>query len=108
MKTHPLDLTGHQTLIEGIPVVLPTIHSNGTGREELSEAAAKLFGALSAAVRAADQFGLNGRDYYPRPGAHAAAMAEFADHCEKLRAFRTWALALEVGIHRGGHGVLPD
>jgi hypothetical protein len=75
-------------------MMLPTIHSNGTGRTVLEEQIEKAYVALSAAIRALEECEPNGRDYYPQ-GEHAYAKAR-DEHLSRLARVQDVASELQT------------
>lgn len=67
----------------------PTIHRNGTSREELLEQILKASHAIHLAIRDLQAACPNGRDYYPQgPAVINQAIDEHAARCEKLESVR--------------------
>jgi hypothetical protein len=74
-------------LQEGIVLILPTIHINGTSKEQLYEDLCNALYAVSAAREAVQAAAPNGRDYYTQSG--NALQQALAQHAERLRALQT-------------------
>jgi hypothetical protein len=68
-------------------MMVPTVHLNGTSKEELMRQLRDAYRALVKAMDALAEACPNGRDYYPQgPGAHGAAMKEHSERFAKLSA----------------------
>lgn len=73
---------------------MPTIHLNGTSREELNKGYMAAYYALKAAIDALAETGPNGRDYYPQGDRaigeaidqHRARMMRLAGVMEEIEA----------------------
>lgn len=72
---------------------IPTIHLNGTSREDLTEALREAVHAIHKAGRKLAATCPNGRDYYPQ-GAAAITVA-LAEHEDRMRKLREVASELE-------------
>lgn len=60
-------------------ISIPTVHMNGTGKDELLEQHIAVLEACRALTRALNAANPNGRDYYPQgAGALSAALAQHA------------------------------
>lgn len=68
---------------------LPTVHRNGTSREQLIETYSSAYYAICDALRSVENVELNGRDYYPQ-GADAFKIAqeEHLNRCIALQKVR--------------------
>lgn len=67
----------------------PTIHLNGTSREQLEGCYTVAYYGVCDALHALEQIELNGRDYYPQgPEAFSEALREHTERCVALRAVR--------------------
>lgn len=64
-------------------MILPTIHRNGTSREELIEGLCAASQAIDLAYQALKQTAPNGRDFYPQ-GSSALGQA-IKEHNDRLR-----------------------
>ena len=70
-------------------MMLPSIHMNGTSRENLLEGYCDAITAIDYAMDAIRQAGPNGRDYYPQgPNAMAQAGDEHLIRLQKLTKIR--------------------
>jgi hypothetical protein len=49
-----------------IAITKPTIHRNGTGKDELMESLLNAMEAINNAIKALNKTSPNGRDYYPQ------------------------------------------
>jgi hypothetical protein len=65
-------------------ILKPTIHSNGTGANSLTDAYTKAMLAVHDAITAVAESGPNGRDYYPQGG--DAIQAAVEEHRTRLAA----------------------
>lgn len=66
-------------------MILPTIHRNGTSGEDLLEQTCTAADAVKVAIRALENAGPNGRDYYPQgPDALQRAATEHRERIAKL------------------------
>ncbi len=66
-------------------MIKPTIHRNGTSREELAEQNQNARRAVQEAIKALVAAEPNGRDYYPQgPTVIQAALAEHVNRVSKL------------------------
>lgn len=66
-------------------MMIPTIHSNGTGARALTEELETAHTALEAALSALRQVTVHGRDYYPQgPHAYGQARREMDTRLEAL------------------------
>lgn len=67
-------------------MMIPTIHLNGTSREELERQLQDAVTALHAAMTALQAAGPNGRDYYLQgPDAISWAIAEHSTRIQKVK-----------------------
>lgn len=80
-------------------MIVPTIHLNGTSKEQLLDDLGEASNALDAAYRALKECAPNGRDYYPQ-GAAALRQAteEHLDRLRRLDAIKAEVNALAVAI----------
>lgn len=70
-------------------MMIPTIHLNGTSRDNLIDGICEIDNALRKALAAMESNGPNARDYYPQgPKAFTKARAEHAARCAKVQALR--------------------
>lgn len=68
-------------------MMIPTIHLNGTSRDELQRQLIAAIEAVRGAVETVAKAGPHGRDYYPQgPDAINTALAEHYARLEKLDA----------------------
>jgi hypothetical protein len=65
-------------------VILPTVHINGTSRENLLADYQTSFDAVDNAINVLMAGGPNGRDYYMKAGAFEQARAEHLARLKKL------------------------
>jgi hypothetical protein len=63
-------------------LAIPTIHMNGTSRDELTRQLEEAGSALQAAIRAVEQACPNGRDYYTQ--GHDATQEALRQHANRL------------------------
>ena len=85
-------------------MMVPSIHLNGTSKNELLEQQIEALRALRAAIAALRQAAPNGRDYYPQGTAAAArALAEHSRRLDKLHAIHAEIGGLALAITEGGH-----
>ncbi len=84
-------------------MMLPTIHSNGTGRQTLSVGYYQAQDAVRKAIEALNAIEFNSRDYYPQ-GADAwkLAQAEQYARVEKLSAVRAELLLIHEHVETVG------
>jgi len=68
-------------------LILPTIHLNGTSKEQLFEDLSTALYAVQAAKEAVQAAAPNGRDYYTQSG--NALQQALAQHAERLRSLQT-------------------
>lgn len=66
------------------PFPVPTIHSNGTSREQLLDQVCQAHFAVIKAVEALERAAPNGRDYYPQ-GNSALKLATEAHHARVVK-----------------------
>lgn len=79
-------------------MMFPTIHLNGTSREELEKHALETARAVHVALRALELFCPNGRDYYVQgPEAINAALREHNVRVNKLR--EVYADLEKIALH---------
>lgn len=70
-------------------MMVPTVHLNGTSRDELLNQIRDAHQAVGAAMDALRKATPHGRDYYPQgPDAILSAQAEHEDRMQKLAAVR--------------------
>jgi hypothetical protein len=81
-------------------MMIPTIHSNGTGRSSLLGELEAAHSAVIAAVDALRQVTVHGRDYYVQPGGESAYRVARAEMDARLEALRQVGEDLLV-MHRG-------
>lgn len=86
-------------------MIIPTIHLNGTGQQQLLDANIAAITALSEALAKAQEAGPNQRDYYPQGDAAFTAAVE--EHRARLaliekaiEEFEALALAISDGGQR--------
>lgn len=77
--------------------VFPIIHSNGSGRDSLFEAALEAHSAIGRACAALQEMAPNGRDY--GGNAFETARAQFLVHLKALEDAQKYVL--EYGMHVG-------
>jgi hypothetical protein len=66
-------------------MIFPTVHLNGTSRNDLLEQYREMLQAVSSAIRIMNANGPNGRDYYPQgPDAITRATEEHHARTKKL------------------------
>jgi hypothetical protein len=65
-------------------MVVPIVHLNGTGKEELLRQRAGLWDALSQVEAKLRQAVPNGRDFYPEPGRYENALAQHTRRLETI------------------------
>jgi hypothetical protein len=83
--------------------MIPTVHLNGTSKDELLDQIVKAAHAIREAQRWLGAAGPNGRDYYVQgEGAHAAACAERNAWQADLRRIYDGLLAVHDGIEEQG------
>lgn len=70
-------------------MIYPTIHLNGTAKEDLVERWNDAYTAVVEAIGRLQESGPNGRDYYPQgPAAFTQAQAEHLERLHKLQSVR--------------------
>lgn len=70
-------------------LAIPSVHMNGTSRQELIRLNLEAIEAIDAAMEALGRAGPNGRDYYPQgPDATMEARRQHANRMHNLRAAR--------------------
>ena len=73
----------------------PTVHLNGTSRDELKRQLKKAYGSIFDAIRDVAAAAPNARDYYPQgPTIYAAAAAEHRSRVDRLVAVQAELLEL--------------
>lgn len=83
--------------------LIPTVHLNGTSRDELVATLTNASEALDAAYRAIKLAAPNGRDYYPQgPDAIQTATAEHMNRLLRLDAIKTEIDELAFAIDQQG------
>ena len=84
-------------------MMIPTVHLNGTSKNELLAQVEEAQRGVSVALRAMSSAAPNGRDYYPQgPSAYAEAEREHLARVNKLVDVRQELLALYEAIADGG------
>jgi hypothetical protein len=68
-------------------LILPTVHLNGTSKEQLFEDLFNALDAIRVAQEAIQKTAPNGRDYYPQSG--NALQQALAQHASRIRALDT-------------------
>ena len=82
---------------------IPTVHLNGTGRDELRAQVRAAHEAVSEAIDKLYAMAPHGRDYYPQgDGAYAEARTEHLARLTHLTTVRDELLALYQGISDAG------
>ena len=77
----------------------PTLHLNGTGKNDLRDEYAAAYDAIGKAVEALAATTLNGRDYYPQAeGAYYQARSERVLALDQLRQAHRYAGEMLMGI----------
>lgn len=72
-------------------MIHPTVHLNGTSRDQLEEQTTAARRAVNAAIKAFAEAYPNGRDYYPQgDGTIGQAMREHDAEAAKLRSVLAW------------------
>jgi hypothetical protein len=66
-------------------LIIPTVHLNGTSREELVRVRCDVFHALRDVEKALCQMSPNGRDYYVVPGSLRKAQAQHQRRMETIK-----------------------
>ena len=80
-------------------MMLPAIHLNGTGRDNLAEQAADAADALRQAVIALERTAPNARDYYTQgDSAYSIARQECSERVRAVRAVLVEIVALQQHI----------
>lgn len=86
-------------------MIIPTIHLNGTSKNELLEAIGDALSALAKAKQALGGTAPNARDYYPQgPDAINRAIEEHVERIKRLESIRQELLLLAKGIDAQGRG----
>jgi hypothetical protein len=84
-------------------LAIPTIHPNGTSRDELLAQVCEAFLAISEARRKLAQAAPNDRDYYPQGnGAHSHALTEHEARIADLNRIAKELEQMGEAIHNGG------
>jgi hypothetical protein len=79
-------------------MIKPTIHRNGTGRDQLLEQVLEAGHKVYEALKALEAASPNGRDYYPQgPDAINTAVQEYTVRVYKLK--EVWDDLQELAIH---------
>lgn len=82
---------------------LPTIHSNGTSAESLTEGLCEAYSALNDAYDKLKQTAPNGRDYYPQgPDAYGRAREEHMGRLDRVYSVMKELEALAIEIQTMG------
>jgi hypothetical protein len=77
----------------------PTLHLNGTGKNDLRDGYADAYDAIDKAIEALAAATLNGRDYYPQAeGAYYQARRERDAALDQLRQAHQYAGEMLAGI----------
>ena len=77
----------------------PTLHLNGTGKNDLRDGYADAYDAIDKAIDALAAATLNGRDYYPQAeGAYYQARSERDAALDQLRQAHQYAGEMLAGI----------
>lgn len=85
-------------------MMVPTIHLNGTSKQDLLADMLKAYHAIQHAKAALGQASPNGRDYYPQGnGALLIAQDEHRDRIDRLTSVADEIEALAMAIQDGGH-----
>ena len=80
---------------------LPTVHYNGTSKEELIKQLCHAANSIDTAFDALRQTAPNGRDYYPQgPEAFERAIIQHRDRMARLDAIKEELEAMVVAIDR--------
>ena len=78
---------------------LPTLHLNGTGKNNLRDGYANAYDAIDKAIEALANAELNGRDFYPQgPGAYSQARSERDAAFAQLRQAHQYVGEMLMGI----------
>ena len=86
-------------------MVTPTVHLNGTSAEELMRLFADAGAAVQTAMKAVEDAGPNGRDYYPQgPGMLTVAIGEHVDRIGKLNSVYKDLVALHDAVEAQTNG----
>lgn len=84
----------------GKKLLVPSIHSNGTGKERLLEAIEEAHLAIGAAYEKLRQTAPNGRDYYVyKDNPYERARDEWLSRMERLSSVQKELEAIGNGIH---------
>lgn len=85
-------------------MMVPTIHLNGTRKDDLIEALHNAILAVNTAIERVAETAPNGRDYYPQgPAAITAAQNEHVARLRRLGDVGTELEELAAAIYDGGH-----
>ena len=77
----------------------PTLHLNGTGKNDLRDGYANAYDAIDKAIEALANAELNGRDFYPQgPGAYSQARSERDAAFAQLRQAHQYVGEMLMGI----------
>jgi hypothetical protein len=77
----------------------PTLHLNGTGKNDLRDGYADAYDAIDKAIEALANAELNGRDFYPQgPGAYSQARSERDAAFAQLRQAHQYVGEMLMGI----------
>lgn len=82
---------------------IPSIHLNGTSKNELLDQLQTAYSAVDAAMIAMSKAAPNGRDYYPQgPDAIRKAVVEHSERLAKLAAVSRELETIVIAIVDGG------
>lgn len=80
-------------------ITIPTVHLNGTSREQLLDGYETTVKAIRKAIEATEQHQPNARDYYLQDGnAFGDAVVEYRKQLSRLAAARDYFMAVYEGI----------
>lgn len=86
-------------------LIVPTVHLNGTSRDDLLEQNVNAMHAVAAAMRALEAAAPNGRDYYPQaPNAITAAKEQHGDRLRSLADVHKELETIATAIADAGRG----
>lgn len=81
----------------------PTVHLNGTSRDQLLAETTEALRALRGALIAVEDITVNGRDYYPQgPDALSEAQLQHAKRIRTLRALMDELIEYQGAIDKAG------
>ncbi len=90
-----------------MPLLIPTIHLNGTPRQYLEDEAVKAYEALATARDAIRQITIHGRDFYPQGDSNAIKPRECRDELiGRLERIMTELADYAWAIKAGGAGAV--